>query len=76
MTNMIAEVISQTQEATQSLCPFRRRELCHFTELLRGEVYTISIELMAHPINTAEPYFAFLGIERNAILLTTLKRFS
>jgi hypothetical protein len=41
MTHMIAEVVSQTQEAAESFCPSRRRELRYFTELLCGEVCTV-----------------------------------
>ena len=73
MTHMIAEVINKTQEAAQSLCPYKRRELCYFTELLCGEVYTFSIQLVAHPINTVESYFTFLGVECDAVLPTTFK---
>jgi hypothetical protein len=76
MTHMIAEVVSQTQEAAESLCPYRRRELRYFTELLCGEVYTVSIQLMTHPINTVESDSTLLGIERDAVLPTTFKHLS
>ncbi len=76
MTHMIAEVVSQTQEATQTLCPYRRWELYYLTELFRGEVYTFSIELVSHPINTIESDFTFLGVECNAVLPATFKHLS
>ena len=41
-----------------------------------GEVYAISIELVAHPINAVEPYFAFLGIECNTVLPISFKHLS
>jgi hypothetical protein len=76
MPHMIAEVISKAQEAMQSLCPYRCWELCYFTELFRGEVYTFSIELVSHPINTIESDFTLLEIECDAVLPTTFKHLS
>ena len=76
MTHMIAEVVSQTQEAAESFCPYRRWELRYLTELLCGEVYTVSIQLVTHPINTVESDFTLLGIECDAVLPTTFKHLS